>query len=272
MDATLSALLQFYVFSTGRRIFALTQTKGIATELGHTALANHCDDAMTHDRETLRIESQWASDKGATQYAPEAKQVDILVDVALGALRDSLDADARDAAPGDAVGAAAAKLLQTLFPKGLNAVTNAPFVEQLAEVQRIIACLQSPEWTAIVNDLGLGRRVARLVELEKRYADAIAQSPKGNTTFGDVKDARTKGQQLMLQAVAMILGLHPSDSEADLAARGKLLGPILRQNDAIRAYLRARRSIEDVNPDTGTVLTPPDAVQPPPDPASQGNG
>jgi hypothetical protein len=30
-----------------------------------------------------------------------------------------------------------------------------------------------------------------------------------------------------------------------------LLAPILRQNDAIGQYLRARRAVTDVNPDTG---------------------
>jgi hypothetical protein len=55
----------------------------------------------------------------------------------------------------------------------------------------------------------------------------------------------------MLQAVAIILGKYPSDNDADLAARGKLLAPIFRQNDAIRDYLRARRPIVDINPETG---------------------
>jgi len=34
---------------------------------------------------------------------------------------------------------------------------------------------------------------------------------------------------MMLQAVAMILGQHPSDDEADLKERGALLEPILLQ-------------------------------------------
>lgn len=266
MDATLSALLRFYVFSTGRRLFALTEVQKLALECGHTAVAAHCGASIVHDRETLQKEAQWSNDKSASQYAPEAKQIDIVMDVALGALRDSLEADARDAAPGDALGEAAAKLLQTLFPKGLAAVTNAPFVEQLAEVQRIIACLQSAEWTSVVNDLGLGRRLARLVELEKRYAAAIGLATK-NISFADVKDARTQGQQLMLQAVAMILGLYPSGSDADTAARAKLLGPVLRQNELIRAYMRSRRSVEDVDPDTGAVVPTPGTTSTPPEPA-----
>lgn len=253
MDASLSALLHFYVFSTGRRLFALTEVQKLAGESGHVALGAHCAAAITHDRDTLQKEAKWSNDKSASQYAPEAKQTDIVMDVALGALRDSLEADARDAAPGDALGEAAAKLLHILFPQGLAAVTNAPFVDQLAEVQRIIACLQSAEWASVVNDLSLGRRLTRLVELEKRYASAIALTTK-NISFAEVKDARTKGQQLMLQVVAMILGLFPSDNGPDTAARAKLLGPILRQNELIRAYMRSRRTVEDIDPDTGAVV------------------
>ncbi len=266
MDATLSALLRFYVFSTGRRLFALAEVQKLADEAGHASLGAHCAAAIAHDRDTLQKEAQWSNDKSASQYAPEAKQIDIVMDVALGALRDSLEADARDAAPGDVLGEAAAKLLHVLFPQGLAAVTNAPFVDQLADVQRIITCLQSAEWTSVVNDLGLGRRITRLVDLEKRYAAAIALATK-TISFAEVKDARSKGQHLMLQAVAMILGLYPSDSDADTAARAKLLGPVLRQNELIRAYMRSRRNVEDIDPDTGAVVTTPGAPATPPEPA-----
>jgi hypothetical protein len=86
-------------------------------------------------------------------------------------------------------------------------------------------------------------------------------------SFGEVKDARTQGQQLLLQAVAMILGLFPSESAADQAGRAKLLGPILRQNEAIRVYLRSRRNVEDVDPDTGLPVPVPGAADGPPGPA-----
>ncbi len=67
----------------------------------------------------------------------------------------------------------------------------------------------------------------------------------------------------MLQAVAIILGKYPSDNDADLAARGKLLAPIFRQNDAIRDYLRARRPVVDINPDTGEPEATSDGAAPP---------
>ncbi len=69
--------------------------------------------------------------------------------------------------------------------------------------------------------------------------------------------------ELLLQAVAIILGKYPSDNDADLAGRAKLLAPIFRQNDAIRDYLRARRPVVDVNPETGEPEASPDDAAPP---------
>lgn len=39
----------------------------------------------------------------------------------------------------------------------------------------------------------------------------------------------------------------------DVEARAALLGPVLRQNEEIRRYLRSRRKVEDVDPETGEV-------------------
>jgi hypothetical protein len=262
MDMTLATLLSFYAFSTGRRLFAMTEVKNAALASGLAALAAHCDVAIAHDQGTRDREARWASDKNAAQYSPEARQIDLLIDSALGALRDAIHAEARDSGPGDALGEAAAKLEKEAFPAGLAAITTLPFVEEHAEVERIIALLQSPAWGTVIQDLGLSRRLARVVELEAPYRAAIAL-PTKTVTFDEVKAARAKGQSLMLQAVAMILGLHPSDGDADLAGRKALLGPIVKQNEAIRAYLRARRAIEDVDPTTGE-------LEPAPAPAPTG--
>jgi hypothetical protein len=61
----------------------------------------------------------------------------------------------------------------------------------------------------------------------------------------------------------MTLGQYPSDSEADRKARNDVLGPIFAQNEAIRGYLRQRKAIEDVNPDTGEVEPAPGPQAPP---------
>jgi len=98
--------------------------------------------------------------------------------------------------------------------------------------------------------LGLSRRVARIETLEPHYRSAVAD-PANTVAFTEVKKARLQGQSLLLQAVALVLGKYPSDGDADVAARDRLLAPILRQNEAIRDYLRTRRPVVEINPDTG---------------------
>ncbi|MDI1475568.1 DUF6261 family protein [Polyangium sp. y55x31] len=256
MEPLLASLLSFYTFSTGRRLFALSQVRKAAVAASLVDLAAHAETAITHDKETRDLEAKWAARKPTT-YSPEAKQLDIYVDAAITAFRDGAEAQIRASATGDPLAEAAQKMLTVLLPKGAGAVTSLPFVEELAEVQRILSRVDEPDYKALVTELGLTRQVARLKALEGQYRAAI-EGPGGQLTFAQVKDARAKGQSLMLQAVAMILGKHPSDSEADRKARGALLGPILVQNEAIRRYLRERKPIEDVNPETGEIeQTPP---------------
>ena len=136
-----------------------------------------------------------------------------------------------------------------MFPTTVRDITTLPYVEELAQVERIIRVLESSDWAPVVKDMGLGRQAAYLKSLEQKYREAI-KAP-GKIDFNEVKSARAKGQSLMLQGVAMILGLYPSDSAADREARAALMGPVLHQNAAIRQYLKARRAIVDVHPETG---------------------
>lgn len=253
MDMTLAALLNFYIFSTGRRLYAMMQVRKAAAAAGFDALVSHCDVAIAHDRQAHDIEARWLGQRPEGQYSPEARQIDIVVDATLTALRDGIDAAARTSAPGDALGEAAVKLGKELFPTNVVDIITLSYVEELAEVNRILGRLQSVDWAQVVEALGLSRHAARLADLAQQYSAAIEASPGGKVSFGEVKDARGRGQALMLKAVAMILGRHPSDEPADLAGRAALLGPIMKQNEAIRGYLRARRAVQDVNPETGEV-------------------
>lgn len=265
MPAALSALLTFYVFSTGRRLFALQEVKKLATTEGFTTLSTHCDVAIEYDRNTRALEARWSGRKVGVQYSPLAKQIDIQVDTAVSALHDALELEAKNSAPDDPLAQQAEALRQTLFPSGVAAITSLNYVDELAEVERILGIVKSSEWAPTIAHLGLLRRVTRLEALEPQYRSAVAD-PATKLDFAEVRNARIRGQSLLLQAIAIVLGKYSSDSEADIAARTKLLGPIFRQNDAIRDYLRNRRALVDIDPDTGEVVAIPDAT---PDPETK---
>ncbi len=123
----------------------------------------------------------------------------------------------------------------------------------------------------MVKELGLGRLAKRLADLAVVYRAAIETPDESTLAFGNVRAARIEGQDRLLEAVAMVLGKHHGSSADDVAARDELLGPILAQNEAIGAAMKARRTVVDVNPETG-VLDPSGSGGGPGTPGAEGGG
>ena len=95
MDAALGSLLNFYSFSTGRRIFALQQVQKIASDTGFKELAAHITPALKHDAKTHEIELQWSRiPVTAPRGQAETQRVDALTDRTLTAIRDTAMAQA----------------------------------------------------------------------------------------------------------------------------------------------------------------------------------
>jgi hypothetical protein len=250
MDGTLESLIGLYVFTTGRRLFALRNVRAAAHAQGFTELVKHCDTSIAHDLKTRELERRWAGEPARSAGNTEATQIDNLVDKTLTAIRDHTLAQAQGAPSDDPIHAEAEALLQRIFPVGLAAVTSLPYIDELAAVDDIVTLFKG-ELAGAVKDLGLGRLVKRLEGLASKYRDALETPPPSLLDWGKVRAARSEGQGLLLEAVAIILGKHHQRSAEGMEARMALLGPILQQNEAIGSYLRARRSVTDVHPETG---------------------
>ncbi len=264
MDISLGSLIHLHVFPTGRRLWAMHQLKERAAERGLSDLAAHADRAVEHDRWTRDLDARWAARQlQQGQGEDPAQRVDVLVDRTLLALRDAAECQAAVARPGDGTAEKVKVFLRELFPMGVAAVASMTYGEELAAVESIVGKLRGG-LAPLVAELGVGRHAERLAELVGEYRGALA-GPRGEPLdFGQVRAARARGQELLLQAVAMILGRCPLSTPEHLALRTALLGPVLEQNEAIRQYFRARRMVEDVDPDTGEV----DAGAPPSLPAT----
>jgi hypothetical protein len=254
MDDILSTLLNLYVFTTGRRIFALRKVLTAAKAEKLAELAAHCEAALAHDRETRTLEARWSGQSNVATGSPALRETDIATDNCLTALRDAADAQLRVVKPNDSLAQSGTQLLQLIFPAGVGAITSLPYVEELNEVDRILGVLTEKAWKKTVSDLGLTRHVSLLGELGATYHAQLNAPAEKVTTFAMVREARQKGQRLMLQAVALILGKYPLDTAEHAAGRAAMLTPILDQNEAIRQYLRSRRAVQDVNPETGEVV------------------
>lgn len=290
MDTSLSALsslFNFYVFPTGRRVFALGQVAAIAKASGHSDLAKHCNAAVAEDRKCLAAERKWAGYvaemRGKVAAVPRAgsleakKKVDALVDRTLTAIRDNADNMRAGAPDDDPIHGMVLGFQKEIFPSGLQAVTGLPFVEELAAVEDILDKLASPTVAPIVEELHLGKLVERLKEVTKKYRAVLVPAPKG-MSFDEVRRARSEGQDRLLHAVSMIVCKHPASTAKDVEARAALLEPILAQNAAIGATMRTRATVTDVNPETGEPsdvpvdATPSNGAAPAAQPSDKPNG
>ncbi|EYF08628.1 hypothetical protein [Chondromyces apiculatus] len=262
MDISLGSLIQLHVFPTGRRLWAMQQVERRAAERGFPELSAHAARAAEHDRVTRQLDERWAARQLAHADDP-VQRIDAVIDRTLVALRDGAESQAAVARPGDGTVEKVGELLGALFPMGVAAVTSLNYADELTAVERLAGRLRG-DLAHLIADLGLGRHADRIVELSTEYRAAFDGPRPEPLDFGLVRAARARGQEMLLQAVAMTLGRYPGSGPADLEGRAALLGPILQQQETIRQYFRNRSMVEDVDPETGDI----DADAPPSMPAT----
>jgi hypothetical protein len=270
MDSSLATLIPLYSFSTGRRLVAFRQLRTLTQSLTYAfpSLEAHLTAALDHDDATRTLERRYATTTSTTPSSKgitEARRVDILVDRTLSAIRDAAAAQANGADEGDPIIAVSESFLRTVFPKGVNDMTSLGFAEELAAVEGLVLAFKG-ELAPIVAELDLTRLTRRLASLAIDYRVAVDAPEPEVVSFGDLRAARAKGQQYLVQAVAQIVGKYWRNTPEDVAARAALMAPILKQNEAIRQALRAHRNPDDVNPDTGEVDPTAPAAEPVADP------
>jgi hypothetical protein len=221
----------------------------LAHAAGHTTLAAHAGHAITHEESVAGLQLEWARVRDAPSEPSTLPLLDQEVDRCLGNLFNVATAMAGVTAPNMPTAAAKA-ILAKVFPGGLRALTQRTFEEECKAVAVIVKELNGA-LAAHVTALGVGPVVAELAAANARYEAALGVVAAPVLTFDKVRAAQVKGQDLLLETVARILGLHPSASEADTNARAALLAPILAQEADLKAARARRRSPGDVNPTTG---------------------
>jgi hypothetical protein len=95
----------------------------------------------------------------------------------------------------------------------------------------------------------------------KQPADSSTATP-ASVSFEEVRKARARGQDYMLSAAALILGKYYESTPEAGRARGELMASIMEQHEIVHAYLRARRKVRDIDPDTGEITDEVDLEQP----------
>jgi hypothetical protein len=139
MDVSLGSLINLYVFSTGRRLYAMQQVRRRAAERGFVELVAHAERAIENDRLTRQLDARWAARQLRPVPGEDAVQrVDAAVDRTLTALRDGAESQGAVARPGDGTADKVGAFLREIFPMGVAAVMSMTYVEELAAVDGIV--------------------------------------------------------------------------------------------------------------------------------------
>lgn len=250
MIIPISNFINLYVFTPGRRVYALRRLREIAIARGVDDLVPAIDEALAHEAHTAALESAWGVTQAEVETRPREidPQIDrnlLLIDQILRHYADQ----------GGEVGRYAGALVAALFPHGVSHHIRLPYIDQLAANERVLSTLEAAERQTWVERLGLRMLVASLRELNEVFGHALRlREQEAAVTFADVRAARERGQALLLEIVARVLGRFPTAADAE--TRTALLQPIADQNEEIRLYRRRRRRVVDIDPSTGEPTEP----------------
>lgn len=239
MDRTLTSLFALYVLTPGRRIYALRRVLERATEMGHEALLGPIAAAIAHDYHAIDLDvARRMRSRGTVRerHAAFART--------LGAIISLLAYYGRD-------DSTAAALQSTLLPRGLFHHIHLAHAEQLAANERVLSILEDAGRKAWLDAHGIRPLIEQLRIEHDAFAAALqARDSSKRPTWKQVRAARAHGQELYLQVVARIVVMFADDVDT----RNALLDPIYQQNQRIKDYRRQRRSVAEVDPESGELL------------------
>lgn len=250
MNGSLDSIINLYEFTTGRAQFAMRGIRRLAEAEKNAELMAHADATIAQIEITRQLERRWSAEPHKSPAKPAAAALSPLLDAAVAAIRDAAVAQAKGADMDDPIHEQVSTFLKKVYPNGVSAVTGLPAIEKLAAVDDTVALLQGDQAPA-VQELGLARVTKRLADRAEDYREALEAPPVSLVAWDRVRTARAESQGMLLETVCIIIGQHHQRTEEGTAARLARLAPILEQNDAIGRYLRARRAVDDVDPETG---------------------
>lgn len=242
-------LINLYIATPGRRVYALREVKRRAQGRGLGELVARIDRALAHEARTAELEGLWSA--GQTGKRPVPRDFDPRIDRTLLIIEQMLIACGEDLDP--EIARYAAELASQLFPQSVTEHIRLPFIDQLQANENVLTVLEAPERREWVDRLGLRIYTRRLRALNDGFRQALlARDAEPAVKFDDVRAARDKAQANYVAIAARIGGMYCDDEDAEL--RTELLAPIMEQNEELRIWRRRRRRPVDIDADTGEPL------------------
>ena len=253
MTFVIQQLLTLPHLTSARRLLALQRMSArAALRTDCVPLMGPLGKASKVQEKALAVADQWRkADGDRALHADGAKSLDGAVDRMVTGLHAVLENIARSFGPDEVK--LAQKLLEEVFPNGAGELVSLPYVEEHGAVVTILNRLQT-DLAANVKGLELESWVRRLAKLVDDYGLALTRPER--LTWDDVVAADNAGHEALAEVVARILGLFPTNTPADVAARTELLGPVADQQEEITKLRASRKHPDGTSSDDDLVEEP----------------
>lgn len=225
----------------GRARVAASNVARVAYPLGYLQIRPYVDGVLDRAREYVRIR---ALRFGQIQARGDGRagKIDRKCDVRVGFIHDTAKRFVNEL-PGSEEAEAGERILRRYFPRGLRAVVQAPYEEELIQLQIMVDGLSGPD-AELARVLTVEHHVAVLRDLTPLYEDALKYQDK--ITPGELADAWQAVHRAVIELFCAIVFVVDEEHQADV------LAPILDQDDRLAAIYARRRSgqaVEDVDLD-----------------------
>jgi hypothetical protein len=241
---TIANLLDLRTLPTGRALYALRQ---LALELASVSapdVAAYVEAGLATGNQAWEMERRWLVQRDGGDEQGDLRPLDVTLDRALAALFQAVKAWAPQR-PENAF-----RVLRQVFPSGVSAVMRMTYPEEIEAVARLLEHLKG-ELAADVEALHVEPFVDTVREAHAEFRQTLDSRVAPEIAFDQVRAARADANEALLRVVAVIMGKYPGDLPEHGPLRRRLLAPILAQNDAVGASLKAHRPVTEVDPSNG---------------------
>ena len=244
MTLPIAPLFNLYHLTPGRRIYALRRVRPLALAHDYARIVEAIDDATVHDREVIELDARRR--RGPNPTPPSVRLHDTEVDRTLQVIDQMLlHRASRDEQ------SIAATLHAELFPEGVGPHVRLPQVEQVTANERVLERLESETHAKWLASQGFAPLVADLRAAHDAFVHAMRLRDNIEIpSYRELRRQRLIGQELYLRVVSEII--VACFDEPEIFA--ELIAPITGQNQEVRVLRRRRRSVPDIDPDSGDPL------------------
>ena len=242
----------------GRHALVASQIKARFDAKESTVLGALATEVETEARRAVALGRTRLAPVGV--YGDEARDADAAVDATLSLFDTLLAGYERAHGPETDTGRAARALRTRLLPRGLAAIAQASYPDELVQVTALLEDAKRPDVVVEVARIpGLGAVLDDLAPRAKRLREALDREARDGASYRDVIAATNRAEARLAELVAGIVFHHRGDAADAVARRRHLLEPYATQVGAMREAYRRRLPSTDVDPETGAEVPVPSA-------------